>query len=151
MTKDHLPSMSLETTAVEQQDHAGTIRKKTSKESLTTLVSLETSDTVEKADHAGTTGKKRSAWWLSLLTPPGPATQIVIAAALAIGTGLAVSFTVDEVPKAAVALIKLPGDCWLRALKCVGTRFTIHILLIQLDSGEFEHSNADNPQSCHSS
>lgn len=46
--------------------------------------------------------------------------QIIIAAVLAIAIGLTVSSTVEEVPTAAITLVRLPGDCWLRALKCVG-------------------------------
>ena len=51
---------------------------------------------------------------------PGSAIQIILAAAVAIGIGLGVSSAVDEVPDAAVELVGIPGDLWLRALKAVG-------------------------------
>ena len=51
---------------------------------------------------------------------PGSAIQIIIAAAIAIGIGLGVSSAVEEVPDAAVDLVGIPGDLWLRALKAVG-------------------------------
>lgn len=58
-------------------------------------------------------------WWNSV-REAGSATQIVIAAALAIGIGLGVSSAVDEVPKAATTILAIPGRLWLRALKAVG-------------------------------
>lgn len=60
---------------------------------------------------------------------PGSAIQIVIAAALAIAIGMAVTSTVDDIPEAAGVLVGIPGVLWLRALKAVGTsahRPTIH-------------------------
>lgn len=51
---------------------------------------------------------------------PGSAIQIVIAAALAIAIGMAVTTTVDDIPEAAGVLIGIPGTLWLRALKAVG-------------------------------
>lgn len=47
--------------------------------------------------------------------------QIIIAALLAIIIGLAVTTQVDEVPDAAVAILAIPGNLWLRALRAVGT------------------------------
>jgi Na+/H+-dicarboxylate symporter len=57
-------------------------------------------------------------WWNSVRVM-GSAIQIVIAAALAIAIGLAVSTTVDEVPKAAITIVAIPGNLWLRSLKAV--------------------------------
>lgn len=51
---------------------------------------------------------------------PGSAIQIVIAAALAIAIGMAVTTTVDDIPEAAGVLVGIPGTLWLRALKAVG-------------------------------
>ena len=53
----------------------------------------------------------------------GSATQIVSAALLALAIGLIVSTQVSEVPDAAVELVNIPGDLWLRALKAVGMWF----------------------------
>ena len=53
----------------------------------------------------------------------GSATQIVSAAVLAIAIGLIVSTQVDNVPVAAIEIINIPGDLWLRALKAVGKYF----------------------------
>ncbi|KAF2462331.1 Sodium:dicarboxylate symporter family protein [Lineolata rhizophorae] len=57
-------------------------------------------------------------WWYSV-TEAGSAIQIIIAAALGIAIGLAVTTSVDEVPDAAVAIVGIPGVLWLRALKAV--------------------------------
>lgn len=61
----------------------------------------------------------KQAWWHPI-KQPGSAAQIVVAAVLAIGIGLAVSTTVDEVPEAAVAILKIPGNIWLRGLQAIG-------------------------------
>ncbi|KAJ4375919.1 hypothetical protein N0V83_001197 [Neocucurbitaria cava] len=50
---------------------------------------------------------------------PGSVWQIIIAALLAITIGLAVTTQVDEVPDAAVAILAIPGNLWLRALRAV--------------------------------
>ncbi|CAA7263654.1 unnamed protein product [Cyclocybe aegerita] len=55
-------------------------------------------------------------WWHSV-KEPGSAFQIVIAAALAVGIGLAVSTTVENIPAAATAIVGIPGRLWLRALR----------------------------------
>ncbi|KAF7541529.1 hypothetical protein G7Z17_g11952 [Cylindrodendrum hubeiense] len=57
-------------------------------------------------------------WWHSI-KEPGSALQIILAALVAIGIGLAVSTQVDEVPEAARVILSIPGDLWLRALKAV--------------------------------
>jgi hypothetical protein len=51
---------------------------------------------------------------------PGSVWQIIIAALLAIAIGLAVTTSVDEIPDAAVVLLSIPGNLWLRALRAVG-------------------------------
>lgn len=63
-----------------------------------------------------TTTKKP--WWNSVRVA-GSATQIVIAAALAIAIGMAVTTTVDDIPKEASTILAIPGRLWLRALKAV--------------------------------
>jgi hypothetical protein len=62
-------------------------------------------------------------WYQSLVASvkePGSATQIIIAAILAIAIGMPVVSTVEEVPQAAIDIISIPGGLWLRALKCIG-------------------------------
>ncbi|GAB1315307.1 Amino acid transporter [Madurella fahalii] len=61
-------------------------------------------------------GERR--WWHGI-KEPGHALQIVAAALLAIGIGMAVTNTVDEVPEAASAIIAIPGTLWLRSLRAV--------------------------------
>ncbi|KAI9375270.1 Sodium:dicarboxylate symporter [Aspergillus egyptiacus] len=67
-------------------------------------------------EQAGSQEQLKKPWWYSV-REPGSALQIVIAAAVAIGVGLAVSSTVDDIPYAAPTLIEIPGALWLRALK----------------------------------
>ncbi len=61
-------------------------------------------------------------WWNSI-REPGSATQIVIAAALAIGIGVAVTYNVEKVPDAAIVIVGIPGRLWLRSLRAVGMCF----------------------------
>jgi hypothetical protein len=61
-------------------------------------------------------------------TTPGHAFQIVIAAALAIAIGMAVTSTVDDIPSAVPTLVGIPGTLWLRALKAVGTPVLTHAI-----------------------
>jgi hypothetical protein len=63
--------------------------------------------------------EEKKPWWHSI-KEPGSALQIIIAAIFAIGIGLAVSTTVDEVPESARVILSIPGDLWLRSLKAVG-------------------------------
>lgn len=58
-------------------------------------------------------------WWHPI-KEPGSAVQIVIAALLGIAVGLIVTTQVDDIPEAVPALLMIPGDLWLRALKAVG-------------------------------
>ncbi|KAK4129460.1 glutamate transporter [Parathielavia appendiculata] len=61
----------------------------------------------------------RKPWWQPVVEA-GSAVQIVIAAVLAIAIGVAVSYTVADIPAAAVTLVGIPGRLWLRALRaCV--------------------------------
>ncbi|KAK1750335.1 Sodium:dicarboxylate symporter [Echria macrotheca] len=57
-------------------------------------------------------------WWNSVRVA-GSATQIVIAAVLAIAIGVAVSYSVEKIPAAATTLVGIPGRLWLRALRAV--------------------------------
>lgn len=54
-----------------------------------------------------------------ILLEPGSALQIIIAACIAIAIGIAVTATVDQedIPEAAPAILSIPGDLWLRALR----------------------------------
>lgn len=58
--------------------------------------------------------------FIQTVLTPGSVWQIIIAALLAIAIGLAVTATVDDIPEACVALLAIPGNLWLRALRCVG-------------------------------
>ncbi|KAK0649922.1 Sodium:dicarboxylate symporter [Cercophora newfieldiana] len=57
-------------------------------------------------------------WWNSVFVA-GSVTQIIIAAVLAVSIGVAVSYNVENIPKAATVLVGIPGRLWLRALRAV--------------------------------
>jgi hypothetical protein len=57
--------------------------------------------------------------WQKFMTP-GSVLQIIAAALLAIAIGLIVTTQVDDIPDAAVAILAIPGQLWLRALRAVG-------------------------------
>ncbi|KAF2261921.1 Sodium:dicarboxylate symporter family protein [Lojkania enalia] len=63
---------------------------------------------------------------------PGSAIQIIIAAAIAIAIGMAVSASVDEVPEAAPAILEIPGSLWLRALKAAVLPLIIVAIMIAM-------------------
>lgn len=63
------------------------------------------------------TSSPKHPWWHPITRP---VVQMIIAAGLAVVIGIVVAATVDEVPDAARALLAIPGDIWLRALKCIG-------------------------------
>lgn len=77
-----------------------------------------TSTTMSPDQHATTEQETKKPWWNSVRVA-GSATQIVIAAALAIAIGMAVTTTVDDIPKEASTILAIPGRLWLRALKAV--------------------------------
>ncbi|KAJ4364280.1 hypothetical protein N0V95_000791 [Ascochyta clinopodiicola] len=56
--------------------------------------------------------------WQKFMTP-GSVLQIIAAALLAIAIGLIVTTQVSDIPDAAVALLAIPGQLWLRALRAV--------------------------------
>jgi Na+/H+-dicarboxylate symporter len=62
--------------------------------------------------------EEKKTFWQRVKTP-GSVWQIIFAAALAIAIGLAVTTTVEEVPEAAIVLLAVPGNLWLRALRAV--------------------------------
>ncbi|EUC48115.1 hypothetical protein COCMIDRAFT_2907 [Bipolaris oryzae ATCC 44560] len=62
--------------------------------------------------------EEKKTFWQRVKTP-GSVWQIIFAAILAIAIGLAVTTTVDEVPEAAIVLLAVPGNLWLRALRAV--------------------------------
>jgi len=62
----------------------------------------------------------KNPWWNSVFVA-GSVTQIIIAAVLAVSIGIAVSYSVETIPKAATVLVGIPGRLWLRALRAVGT------------------------------
>jgi hypothetical protein len=63
--------------------------------------------------------EQKKTLWQKFITP-GSVLQIIAAALLAIAIGLIVTTQVSEVPDAAVALLAIPGQLWLRALRAVG-------------------------------
>lgn len=76
-----------------------------------------------KSDHEETTlpAPVRHAWWHPLTKP---VVQMIIAAVLAVIIGVVVAAVGADVPDAARALLGIPGDIWLRALKCIGRRIS---------------------------
>lgn len=76
------------------------------------------SDTSPPESDGATTSSPTHAWWHAISKP---VVQMLIAAALAVIIGIVVAATVEHVPDAARALLAIPGDLWLRALKCIGT------------------------------
>ena len=78
-------------------------------------VSQVSTDTSEDAGAP----KKKKVWYSSVFEA-GSATQIVIAAVLAIALGLGITAAVDTVPVAATKILAIPGQLWLRCLKAVG-------------------------------
>ena len=62
--------------------------------------------------------EKKTLW--QKFTTPGSVLQIIAAALLAIAIGLIVTTQVSDIPDAAVALLAIPGQLWLRALRAVG-------------------------------
>lgn len=81
-------------------------------------VESNNSRSISSDSAAAPANKPDRKWWHSV-KEPGSALQIIIAALIAIGIGLAVSLNVDEVPKAAIDILNIPGRLWLRALKAV--------------------------------
>lgn len=78
-------------------------------------------DTTRVTSHpdVGEMGPEKKPWWHSI-TVMGSTLQIIIAAVLGIAIGVAVSTTVDEVPEAAITILEIPGELWLRGLKASG-------------------------------
>ncbi|KAK0614653.1 Sodium:dicarboxylate symporter [Immersiella caudata] len=64
------------------------------------------------------TQEVKKPWWNTFFVA-GSVSQIIIAAVLAVAIGIAVSYTVDDIPKAATVLVGIPGRLWLRALRAV--------------------------------
>lgn len=74
-------------------------------------------------------------WWHCFLEA-GHAAQIVVAAVIAIAIGLAVSGTVDQddIPDAAIAILKIPGTLWLRALQAVVVPMIMTAMILAIQS-----------------
>ncbi|KAL2817555.1 Sodium:dicarboxylate symporter [Aspergillus granulosus] len=70
----------------------------------------------QTTEETGAQEQLKKPWW-NAIREPGSALQIVIAAAIAIAIGLAVSSTVEEIPYAAPTILEIPGALWLRALR----------------------------------
>lgn len=71
---------------------------------------------IHSTNHGSFTSKEP--WWHAI-KEPGSAPQIVLAAALAIAIGMAVTSTVDDIPDAASTILAIPGTLWLRSLRAV--------------------------------
>ncbi|ROT34450.1 Sodium:dicarboxylate symporter [Sodiomyces alkalinus F11] len=75
----------------------------------------------------------RKPWWHPVIEP-GSAVQIVIAAAIAVGIGIGVSASVDDIPPAAPAILAIPGNLWLRALRAVVLPMIICAMILAVQS-----------------
>jgi len=64
------------------------------------------------------THEVKKPWWHTFFVA-GSVAQIIVAAVLAVAIGVAVSYSVDNIPKAATVLVGIPGRLWLRALRAV--------------------------------
>ena len=87
---------------------------------ITTSLDMRPTESSSPGTTMAGESEAKQPWWHSI-KEPGSAFQIVICAIVAIGIGMAVVATVDEVPQAAIDIIGIPGGLWLRALKAVGT------------------------------
>lgn len=82
------------------------------------------------AEHdAKSTTSAKHPWWHPITKP---VVQMLVAAALAVIIGIVVAATVENVPDAARALLAIPGDLWLRALKCIGKSNSDSYVLVEL-------------------
>jgi len=61
--------------------------------------------------------EKKTFW--QRVKEPGSVWQIIFAALLAIAIGLIVTTQVDDIPEACTAILAIPGNLWLRALRAV--------------------------------
>ena len=77
------------------------------------------SDLSPRPTYAEEMPEQKKTLWQKFITP-GSVLQIIAAALFAIAIGLIVTTQVSEVPDAAVALLAIPGQLWLRALRAVG-------------------------------
>ncbi|EOA83308.1 uncharacterized protein SETTUDRAFT_119998 [Exserohilum turcica Et28A] len=94
----------------------GEVEAKTGEVERTASGNSSPSDNVMSSPAVAVEEKKT--FWQRVKTP-GSVWQIIFAALLAIAIGLAVTTTVDEVPEAAIAILGIPGNLWLRALRAV--------------------------------
>ena len=90
-------------------------------------VSTDTSDNTAEPVRSKHHGK-----WYASVFEAGSATQIVIAAVLAIALGLGITAAVNEVPEAVVKILGIPGQLWLRCLKAVGMLHSKKVPTVQL-------------------
>jgi Na+/H+-dicarboxylate symporter len=93
------------------------------------IQTYQQAEPASSSDDEGETVKRP--WWYSI-KEPGSATQIIIAAILAIGIGMAVVATTDDVPQAAIDITNIPGNLWLRGLKCVVLPLIFTALIISM-------------------
>jgi hypothetical protein len=77
------------------------------------------SDYSPRPTYAEEIPEKKKTLWQKFMTK-GSVLQIIAAALLAIAIGLIVTTQVSDIPDAAVALLAIPGQLWLRALRAVG-------------------------------
>lgn len=67
----------------------------------------------------GADQRKKKKWYAMFLVP-GSAPQIIVAALIAVGIGMAVNMTVDKVPPAVISIVGIPGRLWIRGLTAIG-------------------------------
>ncbi|KAJ8518929.1 hypothetical protein ONZ45_g4060 [Pleurotus djamor] len=91
------------------------------------------SQQISSSSYSDTPAVAKKPWWHSV-KEPGSATQIVIAAVLAIAIGMAVTTTVDKVPEAATVLLAIPGRLWLRALRAVVLPLIMVAMILAMQS-----------------
>jgi Na+/H+-dicarboxylate symporter len=87
------------------------------------------SDTIGQ-ENKGTIGQRL---WRTTKTP-GSAIQILIAAALAIAIGMAVTATVSDIPEAAPVILEIPGSLWLRALRATVLPLIICAIILAMQN-----------------
>jgi hypothetical protein len=105
----------------------GKVARETTAQSYSSPDTLTPQQTIDE----GEMEKKKKTMW-QRFKEPGSVWQIIFAAILAIAIGLIVTTQVDEVPEAAIAILAIPGQLWLRALRAVGKLHCAHLKTVIL-------------------
>lgn len=112
-------------------------REETDVKNVREFTKEESHEPTSLSSNAGEDEGPKRPWYISLkdsFFEAGSATQIVTAALIAIAIGLIVTTQVDEIPIAAIEIISIPGDLWLRALQAVGESDTLRVA-VEHDGG----------------